>query len=132
MSNFGNTKAYYIPQAYSAAIAEGLTTNIWYSFEGWFFSELNEPAYTAFKVARNKLGDVTYTGEVTGGDVGASGVKGYKFSRNGKALWVIWSLDGNRNITLPSAPAAITDALGASVSSASTLELTVKPLYIEW
>jgi hypothetical protein len=132
LSNFGNTKAYYIPQAYSAAIAEGLTTNIWYSFEGWFFSELNEPAYTAFKVARNKLGDVTYTGEVTGGDVGASGVKGYKFSRNGKALWVIWSLDGNRNITLPSAPAAITDALGASVSSASTLELTVKPLYIEW
>lgn len=133
LSNFNSTKAYYIPQAYAAAIAEGLAANIWYSFEGWFFSELNEPAYTAFKVARNKLGGADYKGEVTGADVGASGVKGYKFDVNGRSVWVIWSLDGsNKNITLPSAPSAITDALGAAVSSASTLQLTVKPLYIEW
>lgn len=132
-SQFQNSKAYYVPQVYSAAIAEGLAANVWYLFEGWFLSELNEPAYTAFKTARAKLGGVSYVGEINAGDVGASGVKGYKFKRNGKAMWVIWSLDGGtKNITLSGTPAKITDAVGVNIPPAATFQLTVKPLYLEW
>lgn len=132
-SQFETSKAYYVAQAYSAAIAEGLTANVWYSFEGWYLSGLNDPSNTAFKVARAKLGDVIYAGAITNSDVGSGGVKGYKFTRGAKSVWVVWSLDGGaKNLTLPGTPATVTDALGASVTAAATLPLTVKPLYIEW
>lgn len=130
---FQTTKAYYVPQAYAAAIAEGLTANVWYSFEGWENSGLTGDAFTAFKVARSKLAPVTYTGEVNTSDVNSTGVKGYKFSRAGKNVWVIWSLDGGtKNVTLSSAPAQITDALGAVQPASASFQLTVKPLYIEF
>lgn len=132
-SQFQNSKAYYVPQAYSAAIAEGLTANVWYLFEGWFLSELNEPAYTAFKTARAKLGGVSYVSPISNSDVGTSGVSGYKFSRDGKAIWVIWSLDGGtKNVTLSGTPAKITDAVGVTISPSAAFQLTVKPLYLEW
>ncbi len=131
--NLGLAKAYYIPQTYGAAIAEGLVGNVWYSWEGWNQSQLVEPALTAYKVANGKLGGVAYAGAVGTGDVGTSGVKGYKFTRDGKSIWVIWSLDGaTKNITLPGTPSAITDPVGATQLAAATLQLTVKPLYIEW
>lgn len=133
-SNFEVTKAYYVPQAYAAAIAEGLAGNVWYSWEGWFFSELIDPAYTAFKTANSILLDAKYTGQVSAGEVGASGVRGYKFTRDGKQIWVIWSLDGaTKNVTLsPGAPAVVTDALGAAQPASASFALTVKPLYIQW
>lgn len=132
-ASFLTTKAYYVPQAYAAAMAEKLTANVWYSFEGWEGSDLSGQALDAFKVARNKLGTATYVGEVASGDVGSAGVKGYKFTSNGKNLWVIWSLDGGaKNVTLPGTPAAITDALGANQPASASFQLTVKPLYIEF
>lgn len=132
-ANFEATKAYYVPQAYSAAIAEGLLANVWYSYEGWENSALNGQAYDAFKVAREKLGGTTYTGEVGAGDVNSSGVKGYKFTRAGKNVWVIWSLDGGtKNVTLPGSPANVTDALGAAQPASASFQLTVKPLYVEF
>lgn len=132
-ANFQITKAYYVPQAYAAAIAEKLTANVWYSFEGWEGSDLSGAALDAFKVARGKLGDVNYAGEVTAGDVNSSGVKGYKFTRDGKNLWVIWSLDGGaKSVTLTSTPAKITDALGADQPASASFQLTVKPLYVEF
>ncbi len=130
---FLTTKAYYVPQAYAAAIAEGLMANVWYSFEGWEGSELTGQAMDAFKVARAKLGGATSAGEVSAGDVGSGGVKGYKFTIDGKNLWVIWSLDGStKNVTLPGVPAKITDALGVNQPASASLQLTVKPLYIEF
>lgn len=132
-ANFLTTKAYYVPQAYAAAIAEKLTANVWYSFEGWEGSDLSGQALEAFKVARNKLGTVTYAGDVAAGDVGSGGVKGYKFTNNGKRLWVIWSLDGGtKNVTLPGAPAKVTDALGVDQAASASFQLTVKPLYVEF
>jgi hypothetical protein len=132
-SQFEQSKAIYVAEAYSAAIAEGLAANVWYSYEGWFGTTLNDPTYTAYKTASAKLGDAGYAGAVSASDVGSGGVKGYKFNRGGKAEWVIWSLDGStKTVTLPGTPAAITDALGASVAAAASLQLTAKPLYIEW
>lgn len=132
-ADFLTTKAYYVPQAYAAAIAENLTANVWYSLEGWEGSELSGQALDAFKVARAKLGGVTSAGEVAAGDVGSGGVKGYKFTRSGKSVWVLWSLDGSaKNVTLPSAPAKITDALGADQPASASFQLTVKPLYVEF
>ena len=90
-------------------------------------------ALDAFKVARAKLGGATSAGEIAAGDVGSGGVKGYKFTNNGKNLWVIWSLDGStKNVTLPGVPAKITDALGVDQPASASLQLTVKPLYIEF
>jgi hypothetical protein len=132
-SNFETTKAYYVPQAYAAAIAEGLIANVWYSYEGWEKSGLIGQSFVAFKVARAKLGGATYVGEIGAGDVNASGVKGYKFSRSGKSVWVIWSLDGGvKNVTLPGTPTAITDALGATQPASAGLQVTIKPLYVEF
>jgi len=132
-SNFEASKAYYIPQSYAAAIAVGLVGNVWYSYEGWFGSELTEPTYTAYKTAVVKLGGATYTGPIGNGDVGVAGVKGYKLNRDGKAVWVIWSGDGSaKNVTLSATPASITDALGAAQAAAASFQLTVKPLYVEF
>jgi hypothetical protein len=132
-SNFANTKAYYIAQAYSAAIAEGLVGNVWYSYEGWNSSELSEPAYTAYKTASSILQDATYAGPIGNGDVGTAGVRGYKFVREGKSIWVIWSLDGGaKNVTLPGTPAAITDAVGVAQAASASFQLSIKPLYIRW
>ena len=65
--------------------------------------------------------------------MGSGGGKGYKFTRNGKNLWVIWSLDGGtKNVTLPGAPAKVTDALGVDQAASASFQLTVKPLYVEF
>lgn len=133
-TNFGETKANYIAQTYSAAIAEGLIGNVWYSWEGWFQSQLSDaPVLAAYKVAGQKLAGAIYIGAVSNSDVGAGGVKGYKFSREGRTLWVLWSLDGgSKSITLPSTPLAITDASGGNVGASKTFQLTIKPVYVEY
>ncbi|MFV2045252.1 MAG: hypothetical protein ACC700_18720, partial [Anaerolineales bacterium] len=58
---FQTTKAYYVAQAYTVAIAEGLKGNVWYSLLGWRNSELLDsslnprPAYYAFQFARSEI-----------------------------------------------------------------------------
>jgi len=139
---YETTKAYYVAQAYAAAIAQGLRANIWYSVLGWRNSGLlnpapdlsPRPAYTAFQFARNELRDATFAGEITASDIGgASGVKGYKFHRGDRRIWVLWSLDGNtHSISLSGLPLAAWDALGNSVSPAASMNVSLKPLYLEW
>lgn len=123
----------YLAQAYSAAIAEGLRAQMWYSYEGWFGTDMiagsvKLPPYNAFKLARNKLGDVFYIGDVSQADVHSPGIKGYKFSRRGKQIWVLWSLDGSaRNISLAGGP-HLTRADG----SAGSTSVTAMPVYVEF
>jgi hypothetical protein len=134
------TKAYYVVQSYAAAIAQGLRADIWYSVLGWRNSGLlnpdlsPRPAYTAFQFARSELGDAAYTGDITTADIGGvSGVKGYKFSRDNRRIWVLWSLDGiTHSITLSTVPLSAWDALGNSVSPAPSMDGTLNPLYLEW
>jgi hypothetical protein len=131
--NFTLSKAYYVPQAYAAAIAESLQANVWYSYEGWNQSDLTGPAFDAFKVAVLKLQDVTYKGELMASDVGVAGVRGYRFERNGRDVWLMWSANGvPRAVTLNRAPSAITDALGASPAVSQNFAVDAKPLYIEF
>jgi hypothetical protein len=137
---FETTKAYYVAQSYAAAIAQGLRANIWYSVQGWRKSGfLNAdlsplPAYTAFQFSRSELGGAAYTGDITTADIGgASGIKGYKFSRDNRHIWILWSLDGNtHSITLSTVPRAAWDALGNSVSPATSMNVSLNPLYLEW
>jgi hypothetical protein len=132
--DFETTKAYYVAQVYAAAIAQGLRANIWYSVLGWRNSGLlnadlsPRPAYTAFKIARRELRDAVFVGEITE----YAGVMGYKFQRGNRRIWVLWSLDGNpHSITLSSVPLAAWDALGVSVIPASSMNITLNPLYLE-
>jgi len=139
-SVFETTKAYYVAQAYSAAIAKGLRANIWYSVMGWQNSGLLNPdlsprtAYTAFQFARSELRDAAFAGDITGSDIGdASSVKGYKFNRGDRRIWVLWSLDGAaHSINLPGVPLTAWDALGNPVTPAVSMNVTLNPLYLEW
>jgi hypothetical protein len=132
---YETTKAYYVAQAYAAAIAQGLRANLWYSLLGWRNSGLlnadlsPRPAYTAFQFARNELGDAAWVRHITE----YTGVKGYEFQRGNRRIWVLWSLDGNtRSINLSGAPLAGWDALGNSVAPAASMDIGLNPLYLEW
>jgi len=134
---FQTTKAYYVPQAYAVAIAEGLKGNVWYSLFGWRNSELLEsnlnprPAYFAFQFARSEIGGADFVQEITS----YPAVKVYELDRGDRLIWVIWSLDGNdHSLTLPSTPSAIYDSFGTAVSVSNPLDLNFAdgPLYIEW
>jgi hypothetical protein len=134
-SVFETTKAYYIAQAYAAAIAQGLRANIWYSVLGWRNSGLlnsdlsPRPAYTAFQFARSELRDATWVREITE----YPGVKGYEFKRGDCRIWALWSLDGaTHSISLSGAPVAAWDALGNSVTPAASMNVSLNPLYLEW
>jgi hypothetical protein len=135
-----NTKVYYLAQNFAAAIAQGIRANIWYSVYGWRNSALLDgyntplPAYYAFKFVTNELSDVAYAGVINSTDInGASNVKGYIFQRSNRRIWVLWSLDGNTQaITLPGVPLAAYDSLGNSVSPASTMNVSLNPLFLEW
>jgi len=138
---FESTKAYYVAQSYAVAIAEGLRANLWYSVLGWRNSGLlypdltPRPAYTAFQVSRNELRDSTLVGEVSPSDIsGSNGVKGYKFNRGDRHVWVVWSLDGSPHSITPNlgTPLSVVDALGSAVAPASTLTVDLNPLYLEW
>jgi hypothetical protein len=139
-TDFETTKAYYLVQTYAAAIAEGLRASLWYSVFGWRNSELlntdNSPtlAYTAFQFVISKLSNAAYAGDIIPADIGgASGVKGYKFLRSGHRIWVVWSLDGStHSIHFSGVPLGAWDALGNSVSTATSMNLTLEPLYLEW
>lgn len=133
------TKAYYVPQTYAAAIAEGLRGNLWYWLYGWRSSALADPsgtkykAYDAMKFAATMLGRPIYSGALTNADLGGiSNVAGYKFNREGTIVWVVWSRDGvARTGTLASTPDAIYDPFGASLGTGS-VPVSIRPVYIVW
>jgi hypothetical protein len=133
---FETTKAYYVAQAYAAAIAQGLRANLWYSLLGWNNSGLlnadlsSRPAYTAFQFGRNELRDAAFVREITT----YAGVKGYEYNRGDRRIWVIWSLDGIAHPVTPSpAPLAACDAQGSCITNPSLpISVTLDPLYLEF
>jgi hypothetical protein len=132
---YETTKAYYVAQAYAAALAQGLRANVWYSVLGWENSGLlnpdlsPRPAYTAFQFSRSELRDATWLRDVTE----YTGVKGYEFQRGDHRIWVVWSLDGGtHSISLPGVPLAIYHVDGTPIPPVGSLTLTLEPLYLEW
>jgi hypothetical protein len=60
--------------------------------------------------------------------VGVSGIAGYKFMKNAKKLWVVWSIDGTERVVNVSGAPVFIDALGAAAAN----PIGYKPVYIEW
>jgi hypothetical protein len=141
-ADFDNTKAYFLVQNYTAALAEGLRASIWYCVaDGWRHSGLllpqNQisPAYTAFMYAQGELRNAAYAGDLMPTDIGGvEGVKGYKFLRDGHKVWVIWSLDGStHSIRFSSGtPTFAADVLGIPVIPKASMSVSLKPIYLEW
>ncbi len=134
-SNFELTKAYYLIQAFTTAIADNLEGNIWYGALGWRNSGLlygdysPRPAYYAYKTLRSELVNANFNRRITE----YSGVSVYEFTRAGKKIWVVWSLDGNNHaVPLPSTPSKVVDALGNSVTPGNPMEITIKPLILDF
>ena len=130
-----NTKAYYLVQTYTTAATLGLRANIWYSLKGWRGSGLIDqngmptPAYQALVFNNQELLTATPWGEVTL----YSGVKGFAFQRDGRLLWILWSLDGqDHSIPLGSTPGAVYDIYGESLTPDENITITLSPIYIEW
>lgn len=136
------TKANYAAQVYAAALAEEVQAGIWYSVPGWRNSGLLYPdlsprrAYYAMKFGHEILGTLTYQGEVTSQDVGGNvPITGYKFQRNSREVWILWSLDGGSyEMNLSKPPLAVWNVQGGALnlSGPSSLTVTVNPVYIEW
>jgi hypothetical protein len=133
-AEFDLTKAYYVPQAYASALAEGLTANVWYSLFGWRGSQLlgfeNRPlpVYDAYRFAASQFRGATYTGDLDQ----FPGVKGYEISRDNVRVWIVWSLDGQpHTVQLPSLPTAIYDVFGATLTASQEVTVTLAPIYIE-
>ena len=132
---FELTKAYYLIQSYTTAIADNLDGNIWYSALGWrnsglLYSDYSpRPAYYAYRTLRSELVHAKFSSRITD----YSGVSVYEFTRGFKRIWVVWSLDGkNKTITLPSTPSKVIDALGNYLIPVNPIEVTIKPLILEF
>jgi hypothetical protein len=130
------TKAYYLPQYFAAAKSLGLTSGMWYSTLGWRGSGLLDStgtptqAYTTYEVAVQRLADLAFQKRVDT----YSGVFAYEFANKDRTTWFLWSQDGaSRTITLPSQPKQIWDVFGNPIPvNGSQVEVTIKPIYIEW
>lgn len=134
-SAYEQTKAHYVTQVYSSAIAENLRANIWYYIFGWRNSNIlntdlsPRPAYLAFAAARKILLDAQFNREI----LDYPQVKGYEYTRSLHRVWVLWSLDGNTHpVNLDTMPAAIYDTLGNPVVPSNPLQVGIAPLYLVW
>jgi hypothetical protein len=133
-------KAWYMPEAYAAAMSEGLQAAMWYSLEGWLGTELIDsnrnplPAHTAFRIARAKFGNATYVGRITSRDVGGVyGITGYKFKQGNRVIWLVRSADSlKRALKLTTSPNTITDSLGNPLTPSKNPIMTLQPVYLEW
>jgi hypothetical protein len=137
-ATYETTKAYYLVQAYAAAIAEELMANIWFDVHGEWFTRLTGlvdidtleplPAYYAYQFASQELEGAQYVQDVTA----YTGVTGYVFDLGDRIVSVIWSRDGqDHEITLPETPSAIYDVDGDTVTAVSDVTVGLMPLYIE-
>jgi len=133
--NFEDTKAYYVAQSYSGAIAKGLKAGVWYGAKmGWRQSDLlysnltPRTAYNAYVFARSEIGDAKFSRNITQ----YPGVMGYELNRSDRRVWVLWSMNGvTNNVTLPELPLAIYDVDGNPRAITTTVAIKLEPYYIE-
>jgi hypothetical protein len=129
------TKAYNLVESYTAGLALGLRSSIWYDAYGtWRESGLlyensqPRPAYQAFQFLESLLASSSYRG-----DVSRDGVRAYEFAKGNQRVWVVWSLDGqSHTLNLSTAPKAVYNVLGASQASSKAVSVGFAPLYLVW
>jgi crotonobetainyl-CoA:carnitine CoA-transferase CaiB-like acyl-CoA transferase len=84
--------------------------------------------YQAFKTNAIQLKDAKFVRENTS----YPGLRVYEFNRRGNLLLVAWKIgDGEQSMTLPATPAAVTDTFGNVVAPSQTINVTLRPVYIE-
>ena len=140
---YEETKAYYVVQTFTTALAEGGIANIWYALRvNWRGSGLLDndgnplPAYHAYGEARNRLMEATFTREL----FEYGNVKGYEFHSPDRNIWVMWSqVEGAdlsvlpTSVALPTVPDAVYDVYGnPAYFNGTNLTVNAMPLYIEW
>ncbi len=140
--DYEQSKAYFMVHMLTTALALDVKAAIWYGMApNWMQIDLvrggniSTPAMTAMTVANSKLNGATYVGEIDAqADTGKPwGVRGYKFSKNGTTIWVLWSIaENSHKITLPSKPTAVFDLYNTPSAADQSFTLTMKPIYIEW
>lgn len=134
--DFNLTKAYFLAEAYGAARAEGLRSNIWFSLRGWRGSGLVDeqlqpnPAYQAFDFQASKLEDTAFVGEITG----LPGIQGYQFANERQRIALVWALDEESHpVMLQELPEAMYDVFGNPIQANNQqIEVTLAPVYIQW
>lgn len=133
--DFELTKAAYVAQVNTAALAEALRANIWYSLTGWRGSGLVDgtlqpnQAFQAFQVSAKQLEQAAFVRSVTE----ITGVRGYEFYRGGERLQVLWSSDGSKHaVHFEQMPEAILDLLGENIQPAQDLTISHRPIYVIW
>jgi hypothetical protein len=140
-ADYYNTQAAYLLESYVVGLAHELPINIWYSFhEQWENAGLLDsnqnpkPAFVALQWANNRLGDVTYIGEIKPADVGGrQQVLGYKFRRGTREIWVLWSKDGRVKHFVPfQTPLYVLDMYGKSKPFVDRVRIEIMPQYIEF
>ena len=139
-STFERTKADYVAQTFAAAQAGGLKANIWYNVFGWRNSGLlnndhtTRPAYDALAFARLTLPNPSFLGGLSEADVGGASVLGYKFTQDGRQIWLLWSVSSfPQAITLPSTPSEIRNSVGHLDTDLDDGMLSPgKTLYLIW
>lgn len=133
-SNFEETKANYLAQAYADSHLKGLKSSIWYDLNGgWKNSELFSagvalPAYYAFDFSHQELFGADSVLNKSDG-----WFKALEFQFGDHRVWVVWSKDGvGRNYTLPGKPYRIYDRYGNTKTSSNTIYVDRNVLYLEW
>lgn len=143
-NTFQTTKAYYVAQNFATALASGLKANIWYSLSAnWRGTSLLDsssleplPAYTVFKVAREKLQYARLARVITE----YPGINGFDFFDSNGHVWVLWSraADGSGHpttveVVLPGTPSTVWDVFGDQIyPNETSLSVSIMPLYVEW
>jgi hypothetical protein len=135
---FQNTKAYYLVQANTAAIANNLLGNIWYSLTGWRASGLVDgqlspyPVYDALFFNREMLQGAIFEDEISG----LPEVKTYAFKRGDERIWIMWSVSGAEvPVQLPAAPKVVYDVFGNEIvveGDPAGVTVGIAPIYVLW
>lgn len=132
---FQKTKDYYVVQASTMAVAEGLRSNVWYDLRGWRGSGLIDkarqplPAFQAYQFNIKMLAGMGYWGKVEG----TPGIMGYEFRQGARVVWVIWAVDGEAHpLEIPGELSKVYDGYGSVLESGSAVNVTIAPMYVEW
>lgn len=139
-------QASVLPRTYVLGIAAGVERFNWYNFMDTGRNSFGvihggndplgrfvpKPSFVAFTVMTKQLSGTTYQAR----DKAPAGVHSHRFGTNARPLRVMWSQDGNQNVSLKTQePVRVSDAMGATrtlepVNGQVSLTLTDNVTYV--
>ncbi len=142
---FEQTKADFLVRSMVDGIRNNLVSLIWYKAQTpfdqcaieseWCYTGIVNLNLTprlgmnSFTTARQML----VNGKISVDAPIIPGVQAFKFSRGDRAVWVLWTVDGlPQTVNLGATPLAIYDMYGNKLTTASSVDVDFKPVYVEW